>query len=395
MKSGENHNPPDLGENHNPLDLGENHNPLDLDNLDKLEEQLTKDKLYENDFNIDLTTLKALFERTDTALSKLVKESNLDSKTKNVHEIKYKMSKAKERFMAYFLSLHSHLQVLSKEDLKGTHIEHGFKRAFLSLFGQDDEISQNQKCKMKAVGQGMIQMLMIHISDSYMMKSQWLRTTSLDHLSSPEFELFSDHEEQVEEEITKTITEPTMKEYMTRTQEDYGLKIARAKMYKDAKFELNVNFLKSCMIILSVDQKMKIPHYSKDYPLKEEGKTLEEAYYTQFGVPFLNAGRYRAATPGFYQRDNGNPSYQERRQTMEESLSKFMAELAQRHDENSSLIKEIRASMDAAIINQGASIKAQLKDDKMRLIKLSRASVPFPGHLKEYGYDEKEVLNGL
>ncbi|GKA32801.1 hypothetical protein Tco_0719168 [Tanacetum coccineum] len=30
----------------------------------------------------------------------------------------------------------------------------------------------------------------------------------------------------------------------------------------------------------------KRPHYTKDCPLKEEGKTLEEAYYTQFGVPF-------------------------------------------------------------------------------------------------------------
>nr|GEW22003.1 hypothetical protein [Tanacetum cinerariifolium] len=27
----------------------------------------------------------------------------------------------------------------------------------------------------------------------------------------------------------------------------------------------------------------KGPHYTKDYPLKEEGKTLEEDYYTQFG----------------------------------------------------------------------------------------------------------------
>ncbi|GJS57273.1 hypothetical protein Tco_0652057 [Tanacetum coccineum] len=54
-----------------------------------------------------------------------------------MHAIKYKMSKAKERCMAYFLSLHSHLQVLSKDDLKGTHIEHRFKRAFMSLFGQD------------------------------------------------------------------------------------------------------------------------------------------------------------------------------------------------------------------------------------------------------------------
>ncbi|GJV39626.1 hypothetical protein Tco_1418066 [Tanacetum coccineum] len=30
----------------------------------------------------------------------------------------------------------------------------------------------------------------------------------------------------------------------------------------------------------------KGPHYTKDYPFKEEGKTLEEAYYTQFGIPF-------------------------------------------------------------------------------------------------------------
>ncbi|GKG24241.1 hypothetical protein Tco_0392277, partial [Tanacetum coccineum] len=39
--------------------------------------------------------------------------------------------------MTYFQSLHSHLQVLSKDDLKGTRIEHGFKRAFMLLFVQD------------------------------------------------------------------------------------------------------------------------------------------------------------------------------------------------------------------------------------------------------------------
>nr|GEV32495.1 hypothetical protein [Tanacetum cinerariifolium]GFA07735.1 hypothetical protein [Tanacetum cinerariifolium] len=54
------------------------------------------------------------------------------------------------------------------------------------------------------------------------------------------------------------------------------------------------------------------PHYTKDCQLKEESKTLEEAYYTQF---------------------------------------------AKRHEENSNLIKEIQASTDAAIRNQGASIK--------------------------------------
>ncbi|GKB54453.1 hypothetical protein Tco_0905206 [Tanacetum coccineum] len=42
---------------------------------------------------------------------------------------------------------------------------------------------------------------------------------------------------------------------------------------------------------------LKGPHYTKDCPLKEEGKTLEEAYYTQFGAPYQPEGQYRAAVP--------------------------------------------------------------------------------------------------
>nr|GEY72437.1 hypothetical protein [Tanacetum cinerariifolium] len=56
--------------------------------------------------------------------------------------------------------------------------------------------------------------------------------------------------------------------------------------------------------------------------------------------------------------NNANPLYQEQRQSMEESLIKFMNESTKRHEEKSNLIKEIRASIDAAIRNQGASIKA-------------------------------------
>ncbi|GJR39438.1 hypothetical protein Tco_1215122 [Tanacetum coccineum] len=52
----------------------------------------------------------------------------------------------------------------------------------------------------------------------------------------------------------------------------------------------------------------KGPHYTKDCPQKEEGKTLEEAYYTQFGAPYQPGGQYRAAGPGFYQRNNRNSS---------------------------------------------------------------------------------------
>ncbi|GKC20602.1 hypothetical protein Tco_1022752, partial [Tanacetum coccineum] len=44
-------------------------------------------------------------------------------------------------------------------------------------------------------------------------------------------------------------------------------------------------------------------------------------------------------------------------QSMKDTLSKFMSESTKIHEENSNLIKEIRASTDAAIRNQGESIK--------------------------------------
>ncbi|GJS78167.1 hypothetical protein Tco_0728048 [Tanacetum coccineum] len=61
------------------------------------------------------------------------------------------------------------------------------------------------------------------------------------------------------------------------------------------------------------------------------------------------SGGYRATAPGYYQRNNANPLYQERRQSMKDTLSKFISESAKRHEENSNLIKEIRAMTDAAI----------------------------------------------
>ncbi|GJW70501.1 putative reverse transcriptase domain-containing protein [Tanacetum coccineum] len=70
-------------------------------------------------------------------------------------------------------------------------------------------------------------------------------------------------------------------------------------------------------------EQCKGSHYTKDCSLKEEGKTFKEAYYTQFSGPFQGGG-YRAAAPGFYQRNNANPSYQEQRKSMEDTMSKFM-----------------------------------------------------------------------
>ncbi|GJX02290.1 hypothetical protein Tco_0186203 [Tanacetum coccineum] len=187
----------------------------------------------------------------------------------------------------------------------------------------------------------------------------------------------------------------TMEQYMSKTRTDYGSGVARPKIEEKDSFELKGQFLKelqentfsgsdnedanehiekvleiildsrgavqyeNCRLLKKAIQNMEIkkvnekvyaaqvgceqckgPHYTKDYPLKEEGKTLKEAYYTQFGGPFP-VGGYLSTTPGFYQRNNANPSYQERRQSMEDTLGKFMGESAKRHEENSNLIKEI------------------------------------------------------
>ncbi|GJW11823.1 ribonuclease H-like domain, reverse transcriptase, RNA-dependent DNA polymerase [Tanacetum coccineum] len=123
--------------------------------------------------------------------------------------------------------------------------------------------------------------------------------------------------------------------------------------------------------------------------------TLNSLYHSNEG------GQYRATTLGFYQRNNGNPSYQERRQTIEESLSKFMAKFAKRHEENSNLIKEIRASTDVAIKNQGASIKAlefkirQMSKNSKLFFVPDKATIPFPSHLYDDCYDEEEGSYGL
>ncbi|GKA25891.1 hypothetical protein Tco_0712000 [Tanacetum coccineum] len=131
--------------------------------LDLLEQHLTKDILSRTDCTTTLTNLITKFENafnsefeeqkedsnSETASSKSAKECSLNSETQDVHAIKYKMSKAKKRCMAYFLSLHSHLQVLSKEDLKGTRVEHGFKWAFMSLFGQDVDTFTKRTCQQR------------------------------------------------------------------------------------------------------------------------------------------------------------------------------------------------------------------------------------------------------
>ncbi|GJT56267.1 putative reverse transcriptase domain-containing protein [Tanacetum coccineum] len=119
-------------------------------------------------------------------------------------------------------------------------------------------------------------------------------------------------------------------------------------------------------------EQCKGPHYTKDCPLKEEGKTLEEAYYT----------------------NNTNHSYQERRQSMEDILSKFMSESAKRHEENSNLIKEIRASTDDAIRNHGASIKTlEIQIGQMSKVLQERVFGSLPSSTKTNLRDQVKLIS--
>ncbi|GJY34367.1 mitochondrial proton/calcium exchanger protein-like protein isoform X1 [Tanacetum coccineum] len=119
-------------------------------------------------------------------------------------------------------------------------------------------------------------------------------------------------------------------------------------------------------------EQCKGPHYTKHCPLKEEGKTLEEAYYT----------------------NNANPSYQERRQSMEDTLSKFMSESEKRHEENSNLIKEIRALTDAAIRNQGASINIlEIQIGKMSKVLKERGFRSLPSSIEANSRDQVKSIS--
>ncbi|GKB89219.1 retrotransposon protein [Tanacetum coccineum] len=79
---------------------------------------------------------------------------------------------------------------------------------------------------------------------------------------------------------------------------------------------------------------------------------------------------------------------------MEESLAKFIAESAKRHKENSNIIKEIRASTDAAIQNQGASIKTmELQIRQMSKVLQERRFESLPGSTETNPRDQGKSIS--
>ncbi|GJX99314.1 zf-CCHC domain-containing protein [Tanacetum coccineum] len=232
-----------------------------------------------------------------------------------------------------------------------------------------------------------------------------------------------------------------MEQYMSKTRADYGSGVARPKIKDKDNFELKGQFLKELRTntfsgldhedanehiekVLKMVDLFHIPNITVDqvmlraFPMsltgaasrwlrnkptgpitpkiahsKRKEKPLEEAYYTQFGGPFQGGG-YRETAPGYYQRNNTNPSFQERRQSMEDTLSKFMSESAKRHEENSNLIKEIRALTDVSIRNQGASIKTlEIQIGQMSKVLQERGFGSLPSSTKINSRDQVKSIS--
>ncbi|GJR42422.1 hypothetical protein Tco_1310525 [Tanacetum coccineum] len=219
-------------------------------------------------------------------------------------------------------------------------------------------------------------------------KRRLFDTPGLIELNSPELDHIFDIKEQSEEGERETMTE-TMEQYMSKTRENYGSGITRPMINQDTPFELKGQFLNELHdntfsglehedaneLIEKVQEIVDLFHIPKgaipsktatdtkiaiqemaEYSQKwhnvtssrtrstetsdelaaiqaqlnnlgrEIKKVNEKVYAAQFGAPYQPGGQYRAAGPGFYQRNNGNSSYPDRRPSLEESLTKFMAE---------------------------------------------------------------------
>ncbi|GJY59215.1 putative reverse transcriptase domain-containing protein [Tanacetum coccineum] len=117
-------------------------------------------------------------------------------------------------------------------------------------------------------------------------------------------------------------------------------------------------------------EQCKGPHYTKDCPLKEEGKTLEEAYYTQFGGPF-HGGGYRATAPG---RGFGSlPSSTE----------------TNPRDQVKSVSTSIKADSNLICRIESNQYAVSTEQNNTPLYKARQTTVPFPSRLDNHYYEEE------
>nr|GEZ76421.1 hypothetical protein [Tanacetum cinerariifolium] len=303
-------------------------------------------------------------------------------------------------------------------------MEAWFKNAFCDPIATVDSVTQMRQCMIRSSSKELF-LPLENPEQKFRSMRRLFNTPSLIELNSPEFDQISDIEEQSEEKVKETMTE-TMEQYMIKTRGDYGCswhedaneyikkvleivdlfhipKITQDQIMFQAfhvsltgvtsKWLRNhpLGLITTCKGVIpsktAADAKVAIQEmveFSQKWHngTSSRSKSIEtydglaaiQAQLNNLGreIKKVNekvyAAQYRAAGPGFYQWNNGNSSYPDRRPSLEESLTKFMAESAKRHEENSNIIKEIRASTNAAIRNHDFIVLDIPEDDGVPLI---------------------------
>ncbi|GKA02544.1 hypothetical protein Tco_0675209 [Tanacetum coccineum] len=212
----------------------------------------------------------------------------------------------------------------------------------------------------------------------------------------------------------------TMEQYMSKTRGDYESGVTRPMINQDTHFELKGQFLKELRdntfsvsehedanehiekdaipSKIVADAKIAIQEMAK-YSQKWHNGTSSRTRSTETsnGIADIqaqlnNLGReikkvnekvYAAHVgcklgkdPHYTKETRSNPDW---RSEPGKSLTKFMAESAKRHEDNSNIIKEIRASTDAVIRNQRASIKTlEIQIGQMRKVLQERGFGSLP-----------------
>ncbi|GJU63503.1 reverse transcriptase domain-containing protein [Tanacetum coccineum] len=96
------------------------------------------------------------------------------------------------------------------------------------------------------------------------------------------------------------------------------------------------------------------PHLDKDCPLNEEVKHVEEVRYGEFRrtTPFneSNGGKFRVGPPGYYTKTDNHPPYGERRQSLEELLTKHQEESIRKSTEMEIWVKKLQENAEVVIV---------------------------------------------
>ncbi|GJZ18964.1 hypothetical protein Tco_0555554 [Tanacetum coccineum] len=225
------------------------------------------------------------------------------------------------------------------------------------------------------------------------------KTPGLDESSSPEFDLFSDLEENYEEEVIETMVE-TMEQYMSKTQADYGSGVTRTKIDDKYHFKLKGQFLKELRDntfsgsdhedaneyiekVSEIVDLLHIPNITQDqimlraFPmsltraasrwLRNKPSVLTRQILDSKGaIPTKTAVDAKVAIQKMakYSQKWHNGTSRTRSTKTSDGLAAIQAQLNNLGREIKKVNKkvyaaqEIRASTNAAIRNQGASIKA-------------------------------------